>query len=371
MKATCGSLAARFVLGGVVALSLSAADQNPAHQVAAEIQRLESAWKQVSPTDPNADPNMAGVAASSRASLEAAGQALQSGRHYLALEKLAQAADLFYGARTVAEKAAAVSGMPAFEAEWGKASLALASLSRELQARKWNDSPAALRALSETSLGRSVPLLDGSRGFAVATGPKDGLFYLGEAQAGAEFARFCGSLPAVRKGRGWAARSLLPELIALQGKADAAFQPPRSVEQHPRFIALNSTIKLARELDSSKAYHGALYQYLEAVRHCGMLDAAPADTALQAKLKIDIEAERAKLAGSARDDSILQLFLERAAAQAAHADGSVPSADEWRSIQVILHQVMPAYAAALKPAPSLHQSRARTIDVTLVRWPYT
>ena len=30
-----------------------------------------------------------------------------------------------------------------------------------------------------------------------------------------------------------------------------------------------------------------------------------------------------------------------------------------------------AYAAALQPAPSLQPAKGKTIDVTLVRWPYT
>ena len=75
--------------------------------------------------------------------------------------------------------------------------------------------------------------------------------------------------------------SILPELLALQQKANAAFQPPRSIDLHPRFIALNSTIKLARELDASKSYAGALYQYLEAARHYGMLFMPSVDAAQQ------------------------------------------------------------------------------------------
>lgn len=356
------------MLGAVVVVRLFAANQSPAVQLAAEIQRIERAWKEIS----LADPSIASLASSSRASLKAAGESLQSGRLYLAIERLTQATDLYHGARAVVERTEKVTnGLPAFETEWGKASLDLVALAREVQSKKWRDAPAALRALSETALGRSVPLLDGSRGFATATGPKDGLFYLGEALGEAEFAKFCGSLTLPRKSRGWAARSLLPELLALQAKADAAFQPPRSIEQHPRFIALNSTIKLARELDSSKSYYGAFYQYLEAVRHYGMLDAAPADEARQQELTSAIDAESKKLAGTARDDSILQLFLERAGSQTAHADGSAPSADEWRSVQVIVSQVIPAYAAALKAAAPLHQSKNKTIDVTLVRWPYT
>ena len=367
MSSICWPRAASLVLGAAI-VRLLAADQGPAPQIAAEIQRIGREWKTASP----ADPFLKSVASSSQAALKAADDSLRAGRVYLTLESLAQAVDLLHGAREVSEETAAMAkGMSAFEAEWGKTSREITAFSKQIRARKWDGSPAALRALAEASLGRSGPLLDGGRGFAIANGPKDGLFYLGEARGQAEYARFCGSLPLARAKQAWAARSLLPELLALQAKADAAFQPPRSIEQHPRFIALNSTIKLARELDSAKSYYGAMYQYLEAVRHYGMLDAAPLDAAQQAELRTAVEAERRKLDASESDDSLAQLFLERADAQTAHAGGAAPSADEWRSAQVIVSQVLPAYAAALKAAPPVQQTAGKTIDVTLVRWPYT
>ena len=52
----------------------------------------------------------------------------------------------------------------------------------------------------------------------------------------------------------------------------------------------DKAIKFARELDSSKAYAGALYQYLEAVRHFGMLDPDVSDEAKQAALRSSITA---------------------------------------------------------------------------------
>jgi hypothetical protein len=85
---------------------------------------------------------------------------------------------------------------------------------------------------------------------------------------------------------------MLPELVALQQKTNAAFQPPRSVEFHSRFIALNSTLKLAQELDARKFYAGSLYQYLEAVRHYAMLDAPQVDPARQKALQISSRANK-------------------------------------------------------------------------------
>ncbi|HLJ45125.1 MAG TPA: hypothetical protein VKU01_03915 [Bryobacteraceae bacterium] len=356
---------AGLVLAGPVALRLFAADQDAKAQVAAEIQRAEQANK-------SANSAMPEVVKDAHGALKAAGESLQSNSVYLALERLLQAYDLFEGVGEVTAKAHTVEkNMAAFDAEWDKTSQELTSLSSQVKAKNWNGSPAAIRAMAETALGRSVPLLDGGRGFALATGPADGLFYVGQARGEAKFANFCASLQVAGNKPGWSARSMLPDLMALQAKTDAAFKPPASIEQHPRFIALNSTIKLARELDSTRFYYGALYQYLEAVRHYAMLDPAPVAANRQKELKAAIDAERAKLAGSGRDDSIPQIFLERAAWQVAHPDGSAPSADEWRSAQAIVTEVLPAYAAAMKTAPALLETKGKTVDVTLVRWPYT
>src|SRR5262249_821148 len=162
-------------------------------------------------------------------------------------------------------------------------------------------------------------------------------------------------------------RSLLPELRALQEKTNAAFQPPKSIEFHPRFIALNSQIKLAEELDASRFYAGALYAYLDAVRHYGMLDAPLLDGAAQTQVKNDVAAEGRKLAAQSAEDSILQLYLERATSYSTHPDGSAPSADEWRGARVILDHVLPAYYAALKPPTQLAAPSGKTVDITLVR----
>ena len=134
---------------------------------------------------------------------------------------------------------------------------------------------------------------------------------------------------------------------------------------------MNSTIKLAQELDASKFYAGAMYAYLEATRHYGMLKMPPLDAAQQAALKQDIAAKSKELAASPNDESIPQLFLQRAESHTVHPDGAAPSADEWRSARIILEQVLPAYYAALKPATPVQQASAKTVDITLVRWPYT
>jgi hypothetical protein len=232
----------------VVILALPAAGQEAASQIKAEAERLQHSLKDkpVSyPGVPNANAMVGDM-------LKAALQAQSAGRLYLSLEDLSQLADFINGAWTAADRAEAVkSGLPAFEAEWEKANASVSALDQQARERNWNDARAAAQALSETAQGKTIPLLEGGRGFAVSTEPKDGLFHLGEAQGEAEFAAFCASLQLPRKGAPYPLRSFLPELEGLQKKTNAAFQPPRSIELHERFMALNSALKLAQELDAS------------------------------------------------------------------------------------------------------------------------
>lgn len=356
-----------FLLGTI---SSAGAGQNPGTaQVKAEIARLQRSQKQ----KPITDKNYAGLSSSVGDELRAASEALDADHLYLSVEKLGHAEDLLQGARRGADRALVEQGgLDAFESEWGKVSVRLAALDKEAHSRDWGRTPLAIRALAESADGKAIPLLEGGLGFATSSGPTEGLFYVGQAEGEADFATFCASLNiAGGKAPAFTLRSMLPELQRLQEKTNAAFQPPKSIDLHSRFIALNSTIKLAEELDASRFYAGALYVYLEAVRHYGMLEARPLDADQKARLLRQLPIEWKKLVSSSSDDSIAQLFVERAESYSVHGDGSAPTEDEWRGAQVIVDQVLPAYHAALKPAAPVERAPGKTVDITLVRWPYT
>jgi len=352
----------------VMVLALPARGQDAASQIRAEAERLHHSLrdKPISyPDIPNAS-KMVGDG------LQEVIQGESAGRLYISLEKLCQTTDFLHAVWAVADKAGAVkAGLPAYEAEWEKVSSSVTAIDRQAHEKDWNDSPMAVRALSETAQGMTMPLLEGARGFAVSMQPKDGLFNLGQAQGQAEFVAFCSTLHLPRKAAPYPLRSLMPEIEILQEKANAAFQPPRSIDLHTLFMSLNSALKQARELDATKCYAGALYQYLYAVGFYGMLDAAPPDSSQQSALKSALATARQKLDASPRDDSIPQLFLEKAESQVAHADGSAPSADDWRIAKVVVDQVLPAYFALDKPLLAAQRAPGKTIDITLVRWPYT
>jgi hypothetical protein len=348
--------------------NVKASAQDAAVQTKAEIQRLQQSLKD----KPIAIPDIPDLNSEIEGNLTGAASALAAGQLYLSLEGLGRAEDHMHGARTLEAKADAIKdSLPAFESEWNKASVQLTALDKSARSRDWSHTTAGIRAISEAAQVRAIPLLEGARGFATATKPKDGLFYMGQAEGETAFAEFVSRLNVPRKAAPVPLRSVLPELEALQEKTNAAFQPPRSIDMHPRFIALNSMMKAARELDSSRAYAGALYQYLEAVRHFGMLDPAVPDAAKQASLRNALTEELKKVSAAKRDDSIAQIFLERAAGWLNKPEGAAPSPDEWRAIQVVLQQVLPAYYAALKPAAPRQERAGRTATLTLVRWPYT
>jgi hypothetical protein len=350
------------------ALALRATANDAGSQITAEIERLRKSLND----KPGADASYTELASTASSMLQSAASAAEAGRLYASLEGLARAEDLVGGARAIVDRAElATSGVTAFDAAWGAVSLRLAASDREAHARRWGRAPVAIRALAEAAQGRAIPLLDGARGFASANGPSDGLFYIGQAEGEAAFARFCATLSATSGQRAFPLRSFLPELQALQARATAAFQPPKSIDLHTRFIALNSAIKLAQELDATRFFAGALYQYLEATRHYGMLDQPPVDPARTSELTAALAAARERFAASPNDDSIAELFLERAESQLVHADGSPPTADEWRSARVILDQLLPAYENSRRPGKALQRTSAKTVEITLVRWPYT
>jgi hypothetical protein len=364
----------RKLLSLLLFLSLLAASQfatasdTAASQIRAEVGRLQKSLDD----KPLTDKDLAELPQMINAALKEASDAANAGLVYLALEKLGQAEDLLQGARRAASKVEVEKGgYPAFESQWKTVSLRLDALDKDAHARQWSHTPLAVRSLAEAAQGRAIPLLEGGQGFAVANGPKDGLFYVGEAEGEADFSTFCASLKLEGKGAAFPLRSWLPELQSLQTKTNASFQPPQSIQLHSRFIALNSSIKLAQELDASRFYAGALFAYLEAVRHYGMLTAKALDAPQQARVKQDLDAAGKKLAAASSDESVAQLFLQRAQSYTVHPDGSAPTADEWRGARVILDQVLPAYEAAKKPAAPIVQASGKTVDVTLVRWPYT
>ncbi len=82
---------------------------------------------------------------------------------------------------------------------------------------------------------------------------------------------------------------------------------------------------------------------------------------------------RTRLRGAREDDSIAELFLERAEArlERGKAGKAKPSGDDLKNVAAVVERVLPAYLAVQKPASLENQRASQPITVTLVRWPYT
>ncbi len=295
-------------------------------------------------------------------------EALKARRYYLGLEELGRARVVLDGVQAVRDNQHAIEkGMPGFEGEWAKAAVALMDLKGNPAPR--SDLPAVVAALTESAQSKAIPVLDAAHAYAAESDTRFGFYYLGSAKGAAAFADFCSSLKLARERSPAPFRSVSPELEQLQQKLVNAFKPPRSIEHHSEFIRLNGALKLARELDTAKRYEGALYHYLDAVQQYAALEMKAPGAAQRARVRKQIAALHERLHDSDRDESVAELFVERAAAQLGTKQ---PTAIAWKSAQAIVDGVLPAYFEVLiKAPPELEQNARAQTTVTLIRWPYT
>jgi hypothetical protein len=341
----------------VLALNVCAFAQIPADKVRAELDRLTVDAAKVDWSTPEAKdskPSFDGALARAKA-------ALDYGRAYQALEEISRVRRALAGAKNPPASSVNLTG---FEADWKKASVELPPrvATRPVLAK----SPAAIRALAEAAVGETPVLVEASRAYASVTDASAGYYYIGQAKADVEELQFLTSLNVAEK-RKYSYHSILPELQKLQSQVIAAFQPPRSIDKHPDFIRLNSTLKRAFELDASKLYAGAMHQYLSSVQQLGMMEMTAPEGDARDAVRKKLEALATELARANSDSSLAELYVQRGLAQ---LDSVESTADNWKTANVILSQVIPAYSEALA-SNAKPQDAKKLITVTLVRWPYT
>jgi hypothetical protein len=347
------------ILRGLSLLLLAAVlhAQTASEQIRAEISRLE----QQASAAPDSDTKTSLLKTLKRAQVASSRK-----QDYLALEELATAHIMAQVLKDDQLQLDPTTGKERFEAEFKRAQSEFIAADQRARARTWRNAPEAVRAIAEISQAKTLVLMEATRPYAAADGPQSGMLYIGQARATVQTSDFAASLKAVSHTAA-RLRSILPELHALQTRVNAAFKPPRSIERHSEFIRLNSSLKMAYELDAARLYAGAMYRYLEALRMLELMEwsAVPDEgTFFVAKV-------RDQLRRSKRDDSIAELFLQKAEALRLGRDGMPPSADDLKNSVVILEKVLPAYFAVQNSAPAKIAPQGKTITVTLVRWPYT
>jgi hypothetical protein len=308
--------------------------------------------------------------------LKAANDSLAAGRDLVALEQLADSWVNFAVTESMLDNPDAVKqGLPGFEAEWRKTDAYMKLWEQRYEEDRKNSLPLAVRAIAEANAAESRTYYNSSRAYAIASHPgppaaQAGLNVLGAAKGSIEFAVFCESLHFEDVPSPAPLRSIAPELRQLETSMIAAYQPPRSIDKHPEFISMHSALKEGGDLEAAHLYAGALYKYLDALEMFEMLNASPSgDTSTPEEVQKKVQQMRDSFTRGA-DSSLLQLFLERSE-NIAVADAAAKGPSKSQTQQAILTKVVPAYYAALKPQKLSSQPVAKTITVTLVRWPYT
>ncbi len=280
------------------------------------------------------------------AQIKRAEDALNSGHLYLALHRL-QNTWARLGAHAFMESKAEIAGKgnDAFEIEWRRLGKGLAASEKQLAA-----APPALaitKSLVQSSRLQSRPYYQSGRLFGLNTTPDQGFYYVGIARASLDFALFCSHLPFSKPSRALRLGPLTRELEELEKETLKAYEQSVADDQ-PRYNNLNSTLKLAGELDRERWQEGALLKYLEARLSLGMLTAKTPDAGHLSALEAGIKTARAELDAANRDHSIGLMFLEMA--RTAISPTGEADANGLKQAAVILEQVLPRYLKATSTA---------------------
>ena len=223
----------------------------------------------------------------------------------------------------------------AFELEWKRLGRELSGKEKELTIRRTSQLPAAVTALAETSVTQVQPYYQSGLLYGRNTTIADGLYYLGLARANLDFALFCRQLNFERLRPAPKFLPIQTALESLEAAAIKAFQDPANAARQRRFIEINSTLKMARELNAERRYAGALKAYLDALTSFGLVSATVPDSEGIAKLKKRAQVLQVRLTAGRSDQSIGLTYLELALA--AQSEG------EFRRAAVIVEQVLPSY----------------------------
>jgi hypothetical protein len=276
-------------------------------------------------------------------------QNLQSGNLYLSLYRL-QPFWVEIGAQAYAASRAEVEakGTEAFEKEWQRLGLELNEKQERLARISTGGSPAAVVALSESALTQVRPYYQSGRLYGLNTTIASGLYYMGLAPANLDFAIFCRGLRLTQNGKPLKYGALKPELARLEAEILESFRRMESSDNQPQFNRLNSTLKMALELDREGRGAGALLKYLEATLFLHLLTTPQADANLlpglieQSRL-MESRLKKAGAGGGGGDHSIGLIYFEMAQSALDEAARGRPDKDRFKRAVVIMDRVLPRY----------------------------
>lgn len=238
-------------------------------------------------------------------------------------------------------------GLDAFEAEWRRLGSELDEREKLLDGSQTQRSVALIQALVESSKIQIRPYYRSGRLYGLNTTIPDGLYYLGLAPANLDFALLCQQLQIVRTKPSIKLRPLNPELAQIETETLESYKRGGAGKLQPGYNLVNSTLKLASELNAQAMYAGALQTYLEASLDLGLI-AAPEVTANEvSQLRVRNQSLERRLKDTAADHSIGILYWEMAQSALDQAANEV----DLKRAAVIIQDVLPRYFRYLAEVP--------------------
>jgi hypothetical protein len=261
-------------------------------------------------------------------------RAAQSGHIFLSLHLLQYAVPSIAGTEYMKAKTeTGKGGLPAFEQEWQRFGTELAARQRKLVIAQ--RLPLAVQAVIERSLTQVQPNYQASRLYGAESSVENGLYYLGLVKGQLDFVAFCRSLKFDAPAAAKPLPSFAPELAEMEKEVLAAYRQFDTPEQHGAFIRVNSSLKIAQDLERERRYSGAWLQGLEARRALTAMNVTTAENRTAAALRAQSESFRAQLTNPRTDHSIGWLYWQMAEAALA--------TDDLKQANVVLHHVLPLY----------------------------
>lgn len=269
-------------------------------------------------------------------------ESLQQGRLHLGLTRLQFLWVEVMTSDYVASKAE-IKSVEAFEKEWQRLGAELEAKEKRLTIAFRANSSALAVALAEASLSQVRPYYQSGRLYGLNTTVASGLYYMGLAPANLEFAIFCRELRFPENRAKMSFRSLQGELGELEALMLESYRSTASTDNQAKYNRLNSTLKMAVELNGEGRFAGALYKYMEACLLFYLLGAPPVDEKELARLGEQARSIENRLKRETMDHTIGQAYLEIAQEALGRGERGGPLKDEARRAAVILDRVMPRY----------------------------
>lgn len=340
LTASSRNIAGASVLLVLLALALpvTAQAQTAAERIQAETIRLEKLLATLQVPD---EEKLA-----RRGTIASIRQNLQSGNLLLSLYRL-QPLWVELTAQSYAASRAGIEsqGTGSFEREWQSIKATLDEKEKRLRAMpSAASSAAAVEALIESALTQVRPLYQSGRLYGLNTTITSGLFYIGLATAHLDFSIFCRELRLERNGKPLPVQSLRAELSKLETSVLEAYSRMDSPENQPQFIRLNSTLKMALELDTESRARGALLKYMEATLYLSLLTTPGAGGEKDlARLNAESRSTESRLKRAGVDHSIALIFSESAKAALEDAARGRADAERLKRAAVIIDRLLPSY----------------------------